>query len=252
MNKNKSIIFAHRGDSSLAPENSISAGRSALNLGAKGLEADVRMCASGELVLFHDKTLFRHFNKSWPICMLTWTKLKELHFRHSQYSEPIGITLLNDYLEEFKGSVPLILDIKTLCGRHIKIVKTLIRTLERMRMLDQIWVSAFDPLILTIVKKLRPQIRTGFLFSRFTLLYQSLDIMLKSDAWHPHYHLISDALMERAQKLNKEIFVWTVNDLETIDKLSNYHFEGIITDTLYRKEYDLNRHLNETISNPAT
>lgn len=203
----------------------------------------MRMSASGELVLFHDKTLLRHFNKSWPLCLTTWNKLKSLRYHHNQFPKELGIVLLTDYLEQFKGTVPLILDVKTLCGRHIKIVKTLIRTLERMNMLDQIWVSAFDPLILTIIKKLRPQIRTGFLFSRFTLLYQSLDTMLKSDSWHPHHHLVTDTLMERARKLNKEIFVWTVNDLATLDKLSKYNFEGIISDTLFRKEYKSNSYL---------
>ena len=235
------LIVSHRGDTLQAPENTIESSQYALSQGASGLEVDVRMCATGELVLFHDKTLIRHFNRYRPICLTPWQELKRLRYAHPNFSNELGIVLLNDFLEQFKGTVPLILDIKTLCGRHIKIVKSLIRILEKFEMQDQIWVSAFDPLILKILKKLRPNIRTGFLFNRFSRLYQSLDMMLHSDAWHPHHHLVSDALVEKARKLQKQIYVCTINDIATLQRLSKYKFEGIITDTLFRREYNLNK-----------
>lgn len=52
-------VFAHRGASRRAPENSIEALRFAAGLGADGVEFDVQACGSGELVVFHDRTLAR-------------------------------------------------------------------------------------------------------------------------------------------------------------------------------------------------
>jgi glycerophosphoryl diester phosphodiesterase len=47
------ITFAHRGASADAPENTLSAFRLALELGARGLESDARLSADGEVVLVH-------------------------------------------------------------------------------------------------------------------------------------------------------------------------------------------------------
>jgi len=51
--------FAHRGASTLAPENSLAAFAKARTLGCKGIEFDVHLCKSGELVVTHDHWLDR-------------------------------------------------------------------------------------------------------------------------------------------------------------------------------------------------
>ena len=52
-------VIAHRGASAAAAENSLGALRRAVELGADGVEFDVQRCGSGELVVFHDRTLGR-------------------------------------------------------------------------------------------------------------------------------------------------------------------------------------------------
>ncbi len=51
--------FAHRGASTLAPENSLAAFAEARLLGCRGIEFDVHLCRSGELVVTHDHRLDR-------------------------------------------------------------------------------------------------------------------------------------------------------------------------------------------------
>jgi glycerophosphoryl diester phosphodiesterase len=48
------ILFAHRGASALAPENSLTAFRLAVELGATGLESDVHLSRDGVAILVHD------------------------------------------------------------------------------------------------------------------------------------------------------------------------------------------------------
>ena len=55
----KPLVIAHRGERVLAPENTIKACQLALDQGATGLEIDVRICGSGEIVLIHDPLLQR-------------------------------------------------------------------------------------------------------------------------------------------------------------------------------------------------
>ena len=58
----KPIILAHRGETSLAPENTIIAGELASEMGADGWEVDIRMSADDVLFLMHDKNFIRTTN----------------------------------------------------------------------------------------------------------------------------------------------------------------------------------------------
>jgi len=60
-------IIAHRGFSSSAPENTISAIEAAINAGADAVEFDIQFSADGCAVLFHDDTLDRTTDDSGPI-----------------------------------------------------------------------------------------------------------------------------------------------------------------------------------------
>ncbi len=52
-------IFAHRGASSLAPENTIAAFAKAMEVGARWFEFDVDITGDGSLIVIHDDTLDR-------------------------------------------------------------------------------------------------------------------------------------------------------------------------------------------------
>src|SRR5437899_2504336 len=53
------LIFGHRGVRGEAPENTMAAFELAAASGADGVELDVRLCRSGEVVVCHDPTLAR-------------------------------------------------------------------------------------------------------------------------------------------------------------------------------------------------
>ncbi len=232
------LIIAHRGDRANAPENTIEAGRLAIEQGATGLEVDIRLCASGELLLFHDKSLLRHFGKMKPISFAKYKDIKHYRYEQNGTNGAIGIQTLEAYLEEFKGTVPLILDIKSYYANNLKLVRAVAKTISDFNVIPQIWVSSFDPSILGIFKILNPEIRTGYLFRHFPRISRYIDIFLKSDAWHPHYSVISEPLMAEAKKRNKQLFVWTINRMEDYNRLAHYSFDGIITDTLFHNEFN--------------
>ena len=51
------LVVGHRGARGHVAENTVASVKKALELGVDGIEIDVFVCASGELVVFHDKTL---------------------------------------------------------------------------------------------------------------------------------------------------------------------------------------------------
>ena len=72
------IIFAHRGANSFAPENSIPAFENAIDMGCDGIELDVRLCASGEVVVFHDRSTARMTGHRGSIHRMTFSEIKQL------------------------------------------------------------------------------------------------------------------------------------------------------------------------------
>src|SRR3954447_960778 len=55
----RTLVLGHRGASAYAPENTFAAFDLAMELGADGIETDVRVTRDGVLVLLHDETVDR-------------------------------------------------------------------------------------------------------------------------------------------------------------------------------------------------
>src|SRR4029079_1634404 len=70
------LVFAHRGGSALAPENTIAAFDNGLALGADGLELDVHLSRDGVVVVHHDRLLDRTTTLRGPIGERTSAELQ--------------------------------------------------------------------------------------------------------------------------------------------------------------------------------
>src|SRR5690242_12210421 len=68
-------VFAHRGGSALAPENTLAAFDLGLRVGADGLELDVHLSADGLPVVVHDPTLERTTNATGRVAERTAAEL---------------------------------------------------------------------------------------------------------------------------------------------------------------------------------
>ena len=72
------LIFAHRGASGYAPENTFTAFELARTMGAGGIETDIQVSADGVLVLVHDTRVDRTSNGTGNVADLTWAELSAL------------------------------------------------------------------------------------------------------------------------------------------------------------------------------
>ena len=227
------LLIAHRGNTIQAPENTLAALQLAVEQGATALEVDLRICGSGEIVLFHDKTLARHFSRNKFIRNTSLSELKSLAFNKRSYEKPDKVATLAELFEEFKGKVPINLDAKTFGSNNRVFIEDMSREIDRQNMKDQVWVSAFNPLFLRLLKKLRPDIRRGFLFRNLAFIIRHLDVLHDAQAWHPHHSIINERFVKKARCKNKELYVWTVNKPEMRKSFQKYGIEGFITDKLY-------------------
>src|ERR671921_2789118 len=115
------VNVAHRGASSLAPENTIEAFRLALEAGAGGLELDVHMTRDGHIVVIHDATVDRTTSGTGAISEMTIDELRGPDAGYN-FSPDGGLTrpyrgkgsrvpTLEEVLREFPG-VAVNIDIK--------------------------------------------------------------------------------------------------------------------------------------------
>ena len=83
------IIEAHRGASDECPENTLSAFRRAVELGAASIELDIHETKDGELVVMHDETVERTTRGKGRLAALTLAELRNLDcgaWKHARFA----------------------------------------------------------------------------------------------------------------------------------------------------------------------
>ena len=107
-------VAAHRGWSSVYPENTMAAFRAACELGVDQVETDIHVSADGELVLIHDDLLDRTTNGTGPVGNLTLKELRELDAGGWKDERFKGekIPTLREFFEYVKQSDRLTVDLE--------------------------------------------------------------------------------------------------------------------------------------------
>jgi len=162
------LLFAHRGCSSLAPENTLAAFRLARQVGAPGLELDVHLCASGELVVAHDDDLRRCAGDPRRIADLSLAEIRALDV--GSWFDPAfageAPPTLAEVLEEFAGDLYVDIEMKSGKTSHDPLPEALAELLrgfgEPVR--RGVTVSSFNPLALRRFKALLPDIATAVIY----------------------------------------------------------------------------------------
>lgn len=123
-------IVAHRGASTDRPECTLGAIRRAIEVGAHVVEMDVRTSKDGVLFLVHDSTLDRTTDGTGPANERTMAELKELDaggwFNETNRGE--RIPTLGEALEECRGKIDVLLDLKETGETYAKAVADDVRT----------------------------------------------------------------------------------------------------------------------------
>ena len=121
--KTAPATIAHRGASVIAPENTLAAVRTAIDLGATAVEVDVHRARDGALVVLHDCTLARTTDVQrqlpgrgpWRVADLTYDEIARLDAGswHDPAYAGERVPLLRDVLELLRGTgTGLLLEVK--------------------------------------------------------------------------------------------------------------------------------------------
>ena len=162
---NKVKIFAHRGASAYAPENTLEAFRLAMEQGADGIELDVQMTKDGELVVIHDETIDRVSNGNGAVRDYTLEELKQFSVsNHFEQYPDVKIPTLREVLELVKpGTMEINIELKTGIYWYPQIEQKVLELVKEEGMEERIIYSSFNHYSVQKIRELSPEAETAYL-----------------------------------------------------------------------------------------
>lgn len=230
MKRSQTLIFGHRGASSDAPENSLEAFARARADGADGVELDVRLCGSGEVIVFHDADLCRLGGQQERVADLPLWALQ---------ARPLisgaSIPTLKEVFEACGPDMLVNVEIKAdgLIRLELKrLLAAVARVLAQVSRPERVILSSFNPLAVLGASRVMPNIMRGLLFEAEGPLWaraQAVAPWLPIQAVHPQDKLCTPQSVARWKAHGYAINVWTVDDPERQHALVRMGVDGIIT-----------------------
>lgn len=228
----KTVIYAHRGASGSAPENTMAAFRRAVSMGSHGIECDVQMTKDDKLIICHDELLDRTSNGKGFIKDKSYEEIRSLDAGSWFSKEYAGekIPLLEELLELVKSSgIYINIELKTGIIQYNGIEDKVVNMVKSYGLLDKTIFSSFNHYSIFEVKDKCPDAYTGALYMEG--LYEPWRYLeaIKCDCAHPFYMAAQPIITEGLVQHGYTINTFTVDDSNTARNLVKSGVEGIIT-----------------------
>jgi len=219
---NKFLCIGHRGAGGHEPENTLRSVRRALEMGAHGIEIDVRL-VHGELLVMHDAKLDRTTNGRGWLARKPLAVLRALDAGGGE-----RIPTLREVVETVNRRAFLNIELKG--RRTAKPVSALIHTFVHTRgwRYEDFLVSSFMGAELRAITDSR--IPIGLLLTRPTRLYALSARRLRACAVHPAARFVTARFVADAHGRGLRVFPYTVNAPSEILRLRKLGVDGVFTD----------------------
>jgi len=231
----KPIIFAHRGASAYAPENTISAFELAVQQKADAIELDTKLTIDGHVVVFHDQTLDRTTGASGRVIDSKLADLKLLdagsHFDIAFRGEPIPT--LEEVFEAVGKETYINVELTNYASLTDRLPELVAEIVKKHNLVDRVLFSSFNPLALIRARRALPQVPIGLLADegkkgRWARSWPGT--LLRYQTLHPAYQDVDAALVERTHQRGCGLITYTVNSPDEIKRLFQLDVDGIFTD----------------------
>ncbi len=239
------IAFAHRGGTSVFPENTLRAFDDAVKLGFRYVETDVHATSDGELVAFHDNDLARTCSQPWKITETTWDVLQSARVNNTD-----AIPLLNEILQAWPD-----LRINIDCKSDLA-VEPLIKVLRDPLVRRRVCVGSFSGARLHRIRsefgrdlctsmgplevvRLVASAATGRRLGDF-----SHPMVAQIPLTHGPLPVTTTRLIRRAHDMGLPVHVWTIDSPRLIARVLDMGVDGVMSnDTRALKDVFVARNL---------
>ena len=235
-------IIAHRGFSSVRPENTFASFEHAINSGFNLIELDVHLSKDGVPVVMHDVTVDRTSNGSGPIKSKTLDELKQLDAgswfpKDSDMDFGIQrIPTLEEIISTFRSKAHVFIEIKSeeedLLFKTRDIIKDygLLKSNAGNLKIPGVSMISFNKEQLVRSKNIMPELMHGYL-----VIYSDLEdiqfcVSNSLDGYFPHIGTLSRDLIISANKNNISVGVWGAEKPEDLLPVKDLGLSGVTVD----------------------
>ncbi len=226
-------IFGHRGASAYAPENTLEAFELAAKQGADGVELDVHICRSGELVVTHDESIERVSDGEGRVADLSLCELKAFRFNRTkpEYRDARIPTLREVFQLLRPTPLHINVELKNSLIDYPDLERRVIEEADQEGMLDRIIFSSFNHHSMLRVKAIDPKLYCGLLYEASLVRPWAYAVALGVDALHPHFSevITPGGTCGITHRAGIEINTWTVNREEDIRAVLREGVDTVIT-----------------------
>ena len=192
----------------------------AADMGAHGVELDVHICRSGELVVTHDETVERVSDGEGWVKDMSLSELKALRFNrtHPEFKDARIPTLQEVFQLLRPTGLRINVELKNSLIDYPELEKRVIELAAKESMLDKVLFSSFNHQSMLRVKKIDSSLYCGLLYEASLIRPWAYAVALGVDAIHPHYSevITPGGSCALAHKAGIQVNTWTVNSRENL------------------------------------
>jgi len=229
------LILCHRGAKNYAPENTLAAFKTALELGADGFELDTQLTSDGHVVVYHDNKVDRTTDGHGKLSDLSLAELRELD-AGSSFSEDFRgekIPTLNEVFDTIGKQAIINVELKNFSTPFDNLTEKVCEVVRHHAMQKYVLFSSFLPWNLWKAARILPEVSCGLITAKGWRgeLVRSFGFYFGNyDALHPFLGSVTPQQVHRVHKLKRKINVWVVNREDDLQRLFNWGVDGILTD----------------------
>lgn len=226
-NSENTMIMAHRGYSGAAPENTIPAFQAAIDAKIRAAELDVQMTRDGVIVVMHDDNTYRVTGKDLNIWEVDYDDIKDLDA--GSYFGPqfagTHIPTLEEVIRLAKGRLFLNIEIKR-NGHDEGITDKVVQIIRDNNFRDECDITSLDYNTLVEIHRKYPDIMLAYTsavgIGNLTDFNEVQIISLQET-------FVTFEVVEALHLAGKKVFVWTVNESDTVEKMVALNVDAILT-----------------------
>ncbi len=239
--------FGHRGARGTHPENTMVAFDAGIEMGAEAFELDVHTSAEGEIVVIHDSTLDRTTDGRGKVRDQSLDELKVLDAGYNFTlddgesfpfrGQGIRVPMLAEVLDAFPD-VPIIIEIKQDDPPLESQLDILLRSMNAQSRvlvfsLKQGPLNRYRDLVSRHQTGFGPNDVAGFMRRMVSKRWNGYDPPGAAFAVPVNWQgipIVSKAFVRAAHAIDREVFVWTVNEVDEMNALLDLGVDGLISD----------------------
>ena len=205
------MCIAHRGYSGKFCDNTIESFLGAKQAGFDMIELDIQLCASGEIIVYHDTYIDNTF-----ISSLSFDSLRSLDST---------IPTLEDVFQSVHN-IDLYLDVK---GNDLSIVSA-IKLLSIKYINVSFYIASYNQKILRLCRQLLPNVSLGLITENTLLTPLIFDV----EFYVFHWTALDHSMIDSIHSLSRKVFTYTYKEPIDLTYMKLFNVDGIVSNHLIR------------------